>query len=473
MKIRILLFLSVFLIGEKVFGQSLNEEQFDQLIRSAFTNIVSPNNSSNLGNYAALDTKESEMSFAGAIVPKFSKRPFLIGIKFNGGGSNGILPIFNDNQFATKVGGELQFNVLTNRRKEFIIYDVELEETQKKALLKNEQEYQKRLIEIKLNKDSLNLKDSILRKEKQVYDLSNELKDLEKKLEEIKKKLPGVTNSRKKDSLVYKLREFELTIPLKQVDIKICENDLGHLKKSFDELRPKWELEFEALNTKLSADIKAKENLKVTGFQVQWFSIIAGFSNKTFRLFDSAVLVVDQPLKDQFGKSNFVTPNIGLSYSWYKKDKRIQYWNLTAVYRNKDNSSSLTELMIKDKINYPTNTASRTSESELKVLDNSEDSYIKDKLNIELSIDFYRFMFQDYGAIHLNLTHNINDGVLPFTNATAGMFFSFKKMNDKSGSLVNAELYFTFKDIFDIQELEGNLFERSGIGFRTTFPIVF
>ncbi len=473
-RLTFLLSVITFFLSQRIFGQSIDTEQFDQLIRTEFTKIVSPNNSSNLGSYASLDTKESEISFAGAIAPKLSKRPFLIGLKFEGGASDGILSIFDDEQFATKVGGEIQFSILTNRHKEYIIYNVDLEDKQIKELAKNEKEYQQRLIEIQFCKDSLDLINATVTKEKEIFQLENGIKDAYRNIDSLIARIDRASDSRKKDSMQFKLRELELAVPLNEIEIKKKRDQRKQLKDDLKKLEPAWEQRFDALNSKLSADMKAKEKFEITGFKVQWFSIIAGFSNKTFRLFDSTAIDVSVPLKDQFDKSDFLAPNLGLSYSWFKKDKRIEFWNLAAMYRNNDNSSSLTELTLKDRVSYPTNNTSRTSESELNVLDNTSMTYEEDLLNVEFSLDYYRFMFQNNGAVHLNINHYVNDKKKPFTDVVAGIFYSFKKLgDDKKGSLINAELFFTFEDIFDIRDKEDNIFERTGIGLRTTFPIVF
>lgn len=454
-------------------NKGIDPEQFDRLLRTSFTKVLSPIGSANLGSYASLDTENSEISLAASITPKNGRnlRPDLISFKLEGGGSEGLLPIFDDKEFATKVGGEIQFNFLTCGNS--IIYKLADKEQQDEALLKIENEYRDRVIEIGYRKDSLDLESKKLGVESENYDLQKTMIQNNVKLEALRHRFNRAVDQEAKDTLGYQLRTLEMKVQMDALKQEKNDSTIARLANAIRDTPKAWK-ELDKADNKKLRDLKAaKDKFEITGVKIKWFSVGAGFSNTTFRLFDSTALVSTSPITDQFSKTSYLSPSLVLSYSGYSENKRVQYWSFAARYQNTDNSNGLTQLTIKDRVDYVTEETARYSETSTSVLDNSAGSYIRDKYTVRLSYDYYRFMNNSNGALHLNLLHNVDEGKKPQTNIQTGLFYSFKRIGGKEGGLVNAELFLEFEDVFETRKQNKKLFQRSGIGLRTTFPIAF
>jgi hypothetical protein len=82
-------------------------------------------------------------------------------------------------------------------------------------------------------------------------------------------------------------------------------------------------------------------------------------------------------------------------------------------------------------------------------------------------------LFKDnIAAVHLGPEATIKDNSRPLYNTTVGFLMLFKKEKEEN-SIVNAELYYSFKDMFDYSDSDDKFFERNEIGLRFSIPIQF
>ena len=66
-----------------------------KFINQQFGDLINPQSSNNIGNFASLDLKEAEVNFAGNVI---FNNGSILGIKASGAVSDGFLSVFNSNK---------------------------------------------------------------------------------------------------------------------------------------------------------------------------------------------------------------------------------------------------------------------------------------------------------------------------------------------------------------------------------------
>ena len=135
-----------------------------------------------------------------------------------------------------------------------------------------------------------------------------------------------------------------------------------------------------------------------------------------------------------------------------------------------DNQSSLTKQELSGTTQYGPVNGQRSG---TKKYDVYSGVYKRDLKALRIYSDFYQFLFSNnVAAPHASPEFKAQRREKPLWNLGLGFLVSFKDGKDEN-TIVNAELYYNFLDIFKTSESDYRLFERNSIGIRFTFPVTF
>ncbi|HAN19556.1 MAG: hypothetical protein A2X13_15070 [Bacteroidetes bacterium GWC2_33_15] len=419
-----------------------------RLIYKEFANLINPESNNIIGNFASIDAKDAELNFAGNIV---FKNGSILGIKANGGITDGLLSIFSNTEFNTKFGADVQYNFLFHKKKTIEYFRSEyLKYKKQEGKLKQEYKIKKIELEHENAKNELNI---------EIVKIQSEIKKKEKAITDIGK-LIDTTTTLNKDSLALQTKKL-------QIDLEKQNSELAFNQDQLAKIPSKSQQETE-LNNWYNLKLDTIEsNIKISGFKLGWFSIGYGISNNSFKLFDPS-----SPFDSQVSKHNFLSHSVELKYNYYIYTPvayKTFFISVGAKYSFEDNLSSLTKVEISEAESYGPN-------NERKITDkyNAYKGAYKDSLHtVSFNADFYYFLFKDNkAAIHIYPEEKIATGIEPITNLGFGFLFTFKNKTE-SGNIVNIEPYANLFDLANNRHSEESLVKRSDYGLRVTFPFNF
>ncbi|SHH48367.1 synaptonemal complex protein 1 [Flavobacterium defluvii] len=479
--------------------EKLSDTQFKAIVNQEFGTLMASQSRSDIGNFAGLDIKEAEASFAGSIV---FKNAAILGIKLDGGSADGILPIFTSTELNSKIGLQLQYSFLV-RRKELKYESLSFEdvEMKKKELLRQfkldsllaerkvelvEQqvaEAKKKilaadsLINLYRSEHYINLQNALLRQATGKRDsLSGELENArsEKEKNQLMQMLykqdaviAGIKTDIKTKSEIIKMEydrdkvKMEMSFLLSDLqELKKTDNDvfirLGTLKERYD------------IEARQLENNEGDKKIIVAGYKLQWLSLGYNVKNTSFKLFNPLNSFDDQILKD-----HFVSHGLGLTYSFYNlsdKEWKSRFISFSIEGALEDNFSSLTKVTINEKDSF--NNADDTRYGTEQYIAYTG-SYRDNLETVRLNFDYYQFFLKNnFGAIHLFPQYAIKEKLKPQMNFGLGIVFSFKD-KDNTSSTVNAELYYKSTDLANVSGSDKEFFKRGDLGIRLSFPIKF
>lgn len=406
--------------------EALDTQVFNRILQKEFYNLLSPQSNNNFGNFASLDLQESEVNFGGS---RMFNNGSVLGIKANGGVSDGFLPIFSNNKLNPKMGLDIQFNFLINRHSTMEFPQKNLDEYNANKREIN-YEYELRQLKIRSNNQRYLLKTTISARDSLINSLS--------------KTLTNFSDTLRLDSL------------------RIVQ------RKATDELKnyPQPAKETFNLNNWRAEQLKEAENkIKVRGFVAKWISFGYGLNSNGFKLFDGTLAPGSQISKHQSANHTLRT-----QYNYYNKsDKGLSiFLSAGFSYSIRDNFSDLSKIEINETKNYGTNPGERVVSSKYIAY---QGTYNTNLQVASLFGDAYFFLFnQNNTALHIYPAHFFGNNLTPFTNIGLGILQAFK---DKTNNIVNAELYANLTDIFNNKASNQNISARSEFGMRFTFPFEF
>jgi hypothetical protein len=446
--------LFLLLLGQIIFGQDstkvgLERPQVKRLINQQFANLINPQSSNIIGNFASIDLKEAEVNFAGNIV---FKNGSILGFKAKGGATDGFLPIFSNSELNSKVGLDVQYNFLDFKKKSIQYYDDDQIKLQKQKQ-KIRQDYALKTIDIEYGNLENELKIEINK-------IENEIKKKIKSIEDITNPIETTTKINK-DSLNLQKKKIQIELSKQEADLNFKNNQLSNLTSKYAQF-------FELDDWRAKELRKAESELKIYGFKLGWFSIGYGISNNSFRLFNPSL-----PPDLQISKDNFVGHSLKLNYNIYRLTPapyESYFISFGVGFSVEDNLSSLKKIELSETKNYGFNPNDRTSVSKYNVF---QGTYESNLLTASLNADFYHFLFEDNkAAIHFYPEQKIAKGIEPITNLGLGFLLTFKNQTS-SNNIINAEVYASLFDVVNNRNSDNNLLTRSSYGLRFTFPINF
>lgn len=413
-------------------SQGLDPLTFRRVLHQSFSSLLGSTSKGVPGSYAAVDIKDAAATIASTTV---LRRGVAIAVKANGGVSDGILAVINDQTLSSKFGAEVSVHFLGGGRRA-IQFDQDSCVAYYGAIRKAEEQHAIRDVEIQA-------------KYQRVLQRS-ELAALDKRLAEMETAIAAATVPAIKDSLQVEVaRARALRQQVEQRDIP---DDKAQRQASG--------------NQRARELVKARAGLDVVGFAFGWWSIGYGVENTSFRLFDPA-----RAAGEQIGKKAFASQGVTLTYSRYAMTEirnATRFWSIGARAGWEDNLGSLTKVELTDRKQYGTAPNDRIAEAKYTAY---QGEYEKKIGTVRVNGDHYRFFLADnQGALHLFPAVRLRDGARPAYSMGTGFLLTARR---DAESFLNAELYFNLTDLTDSQESELDFWGRSELGLRLSFPISF
>ena len=416
---------------------------FRRVLNQQFTNLITGQTKNSIGNFAAFDIKDAEVSFAGNCLINSKtegKKISVLTVKASGGITDGIFEIFDNNTLNTQVALDLQLNFLRPTNNALLYYD-----TSAQAYFKKQKQI--------MDEDAL--RQLAIRKGQPKRLLVLEQAKLEGIKTRLQTEIQKEKDADKKDSLLYDVAKMDLLITQVKNKINTFPSD-AELTHDAENLRSS---QLKTLRT--SADIK------IYGFRLGWFSVGYKAHNNKFKYFDPKLA-----FGSQVADTTFVTHEGRFQYSFYNWTKdafRSFFFDAGVAILYSDNFATLTKQEVSETTQYGPATGARAVTKKYNAYSGD---YRRDLAALRLYTDYYKFLFNDnQAALHGSAEFKAQKHEKPLWNATLGFLVSFK--NTKDESVLNAELYYNFLDIFKTSETTHNLFERNSIGIRFAVPITF
>jgi hypothetical protein len=428
---------SRYLVGNKPtiqVGDNINI--LGKMLNQQFGNIVTGQSTSTIGNFASISPTQGKIDFAGSIL---LKKAGIVSIKASGKATDGILSIFENSRLNTQVGLEVKWHILNMHRYELSFdRDSGLVHDEKVRGIINE--YKKAKIHAVYRRDSM--------------ELEVKCKRVETELDSLKKRRSIDMDTKARFDLEYAIANRE--------------NILDSITDAVSHLRSKNNL-LRSLKNKTINELDKMTLVGANeGFSISWFSIGYKVNHNKFSYFNSKAV-----FENQVNDTNFVSHEVTAQYTWYTWNSqgfKTYYISVGGGLSVSDNFSKLDKREISETVNYGATPGAR---SVTKKFDAYEGLYERDLTNGKIFFDGYWFLFsKNIAALHLNPEWTMKNQEKPLGNVLAGLMLSIPK-KDESSTILNAELYYQFLDVFKSTETDYKLFERNSIGLRFTFPIQF
>jgi hypothetical protein len=437
-----------------------------RLLNQQLASLLSPQSSAIVGNFAAIDIKEAEASFAGTTVFESGT---LLGIKLRGGAAEGLLPIIQDQATNAKLGVDVQLNFFGPRRRDTLIYDVVSCEKYWSERHRIEREFAAKQMDIARRSSVSNREIARLLRSGKRTAIRKSIDSLiaKQKIDDSVTKQLAVLRAGKADTTTR-----ADTMRLDHLRVDSLRNELAKAVAADSLLRLEAQTDTTdeldvALTWRTGEFAKLPAILEVRGFKLGWWSVGAGIGNVAFRLFEPS-----QPFNDQVTKRSYVSQSATIQYSSYflsskAYETRFSSWHLTAAIT--DNLAELTGVELTDTKPFGPNPNDRVS---IKKYTAYQGTYARNIGSAILGHDRYWFLFnRNQGAIHFYPAVQVKAKTRAAYSAGLGYLITARSKADNP--IVNAELYFNLTDITDVRETGHRRPGRSEFGARLTFPFLF
>lgn len=401
-----------------------------------FSMLVTGQSTTTLGNFASLTTTDPKIDFAGSLI---NKKGSVWNLNASGKATDGLLAIFENSKLNTQVAIELKYHSLAlNNLSLSYNEDSAVHHNQKVNKIKFDFDIERK--KILYRRDSMDL----LEEQKSVNDGLTKLRDsLNKEVN------PSIQE------------ELKFLITKKEILEDSVTNAIKDVPKLLTDLRN--------LHAKTIAQLeKLSFSTAVESFTLSWFSFGYKVNHNKFKLFYAANQF-DQQIID----TTFVTHEGSIQwsyYNWNAEGFKTKFIAFGAKFGYADNFTKLDKREISETTNYGPVTGARSSTTKF---DTYKGTYSRNLVTLKFYNDSYFFLFnKNIAALHFNPEWDIQKREKPIANVMTGILLVFKK-KDQETSVLNAELYYQFTDIFKNTETHYKLFERNAIGLRFTFPIQF
>lgn len=422
-------------------SSEMTETQFYNSLNQQFTYIISGQSKSSIGNFASLDVNNAEAILSGSIKINGSS---IFGIKAIGTESDGVMALFNNTKINTKVSLDLQFNTLINLFfKPYIIFDDAKWKryNDNYKLIMNKYQNINNSISNRYRRDTASLK------QKDVA-----LKFL---IDSLTAESLSESNYFRKESIVEKIDNLEAQ-----------RDSINYLKDNF----PRFSTKRLEILQKRSEELRNNDlDLDISSFKLGWLSFGYKIQDNRFNYFNSLL-----SFEDQVSKNEFICHEVRIQYSvynWNNASFESYFWSLGSAFSYTDNFSDLSSIDISEEKNYGPNPNDRISTGKFTAYQGEYKKHLK---NLKFYGNVFWFLFNDNNfALHffpeINSTFSEKK---PVWNAGTGLLFCFKKSDDKS-SIINAEIFCNFLDLFYAKDIKYKPLQRYDLGIVFSLPIHF
>lgn len=430
----------------------LTNEQFDKLIQTSFSKLITSQSTNSVGSYAGFDIEKTDVTFNTSFILKNGN---IINGKMSGGITDGMYSLFSNSKLNTNIAFEFQYHFFNNKNTRVLCYykaDLEKQrETDNK--INNDWNEANDKINNNFEVNTLILENEKLTNENKIID--TEIRELRARL--TKAKLKSFINSLKAQ---INLKDFKKNQNLK----KISENIIRI--KSFNPLNEK--LKIGNLRAeKLQDNDIAK--LKIVGYRFSWLSLTYKFKNDEFRL-----LNLEETYDNQITKENYISHELKGQFSFLdlkSYNNKATYFTSSVAIKYKSNFNDLKKVEVTETTSVGSNSSIVRETNEKYIA--YEGTYRTDIAQINVDIDFYYFPFsRNAFGFHIFPNSKYVQRIKPVYNAGFGLVYPFiDKKKDKS--LLNIEVYYNIVNLFNSKKSDYDLIERNDIGLRLVVPVNF
>lgn len=410
----------------------IDSTTFSSIINREFTQLVNGESKALIGSFAALDLKDSKVSFNGSWVsPKLKT----ITLNASGSADGGTYAIFNNSKLNSNISLELKFSSIFNKSSRLRSY----------------------LSEIEARKQNIERIDSLYAIKKRSVQTQINFIDLtiESLQYEIKNIITDTALSDKQKSL----KILEKKVKIDSLNI-LKYSDFGNAKLKTRSVQAEYKKVRKAAET----------DFNITGIRMHWIAFSYKILNKSFTLFNPSAAADKQTSKANF-TAHYVTIDLNF-YQWSNRPGESWYVQAGAGFSYDDNKDDLLKTELTETKEYGTTGNSRTSTKKYFVYTGD---YKDKKAGIRFFADAYWFLLKNnVAAVHLFPAVSFRNKEKPLYSCGGGFMYSFKdKKDDKGKALINAELYYKLTDITNSRNFDKSLFERNEIGLRFGLPLKF
>lgn len=480
----------------------LTESQYAKLLHNQFSQTLTGQSNNSLGNFASVNIIDSEVEFAPSI---FFSNGNILTTEFKAGVTDGISSVFRNSKLNSNIEAKINYHFLFKKNNSISIRDLK----STKKLEKNIEEQRDKEISSIDNGDRVkSIENEILAlelehsknleavKSEKHSKLKIESYELKKIIAEelIKKKLKEINSLGESEDLINRKNSLRDEINKKKLEIIDLNNKIFKEKQSsirisqlnyqnktitkkIDSLN-KIKNEFDSRHEKILIYDKYRKKTeeliskyKVIGIEMIWFSAFYKVGSNSFKRINSELEFDNQIINE-----DFVSHGFGSQLSWLKLDSSQSFnsffWSNGFNFSYSNNFNDLNKQEITEITQLSTTSGERAITKKFNAYSGN---FLEHNRSLDFYSDFYYFLFhKNQAAIHLNPTYQIIEDIKPRFNFNLGVVFSFKNSKKEDNpTIVNAEVFYNFLDLFKTTETDYKLFERNNIGLRFTFPINF
>lgn len=439
---------------EKRIEKSIDSTKRDKSrITREFAKVTTGSEFSGPGNYAGISTTDQSLQASlFFLTPKSN----IISFEVSAGATQGVATLFDEGELNSNVSIGVSYHWLLRNVGNSVAINSALKDSYLNAIDAEERKYEKKMLGLLQNKYVTdiekdiaaysNRKDALIQEKTRVTPLEASI--IDDQIEEI-------------DTLVNRLNR------------RISD----YTQKEYYGLANLYEMEREQAVAKHK---KAIEDIKPIAISLSWISTKYNIKNNKFTLFDD-----DLDLANQLNTIDYTSHSFSASYTHMSNAKVTQrdsdgkitsydirnrkYFSIGAMFDYTNNLTSLQQVEIVDSRDIGENTG-RTEVIEQNAF---KGNYQEDLSSLITYIDYYNFfMKDDTVALHLNPRMMFQENQKPVTTFQVGLVFPFQKKDDTS-TIVNLELFYKIKDVFNITESESALLNRNIVGLQAIFPFNF
>ncbi|WP_157730203.1 hypothetical protein [Tenacibaculum jejuense] len=493
MKTQIYLCLILLLNFDSLLSQNINKEEYSR----ALSYFATGNSFNSVGNYAALSTANNTLSASFYFLDDNSG---MYTIDVQAGASQGIATLFDQGELNSNVQlgfsyrwafGEkfVGYDAVTRSKlhrkietaeEEYILKQIELlntienpkltakEKKELKVFIDGTKTFPKGSIDIALNKEKL-------KKFKKINDLyikiSNDLNNNDG-LAAILKSKGDVDNyvEAEKIRTALKAKRDQL---IKQIKANNASDKKNRKKKAMYVINN--EKLIDEMNIKKKAAKKSLDALKPLAVHLNFLSFGYKARNNNFIRF-----IESSDSANQLKPINYIAHNFNVSYNFITNVKNFannnfnvatyKYLSIGANLTYSDNQSSLEQVEVVDTRFVDSGNSRTVTKTQKAFLGD----YQEDLAGVNLFVDYYSFFSKNsnFAAIHINPTIDFKENQKPVANVQLGLLIPFSKKKDQK-SVVNVEIFYRFKDVFNTMDANNTLLNRSIVGLQTSFPFNF
>lgn len=444
--------------GIGVEAAGFSDETFHFLLNREFSKLVTGQSTIGVGTYASVDVQKTEATFSPSVMFKNGN---ILNFTFKGGATDGVSAVFNNSKLNTNLSFELQYNTI-GKKYNTIYFDSETLRNYEAASLKADADHT-------LESSQLECLSELNTFYVEIEKLKKEIKESKSEMETLKSANNETQNSVIKARITYlecQIAILESGIQQNSEKIEAYLKETNHENEETNKLYKQM-----ALNNKRAKNLESlRAKLEITGVTLYWFSFSYKLRNDAFKLLNSA-----ESFENQVKEKNYLSHEFKSQFTLYHHNSNQMHETVylagALTYQYKSNYQDLSKVKVTD-----TETVGTTGTSTRETSDSFvayQGDYKTGVNQLNLDIDFYYLFFEkDRFGIHVFPNSQFIQNLKPNHNLGVGLVMPFKDKT-KEASVVNAEVYYNFLNVFNSNDSELNLFERNEIGLRFTFPFNF